>query len=141
MFSKHLPILVVDSNQGRYIEMNVDALKDIIKNNPEIIEESARNNSADPRAVKGIARFFIDNSYNILSNRQKYHFDKSIRPLIEDVKCEGYTHELEDIPADCDAKIKDEDLIDCYQNQEFYCDSCKEQSEYDAYRKERIFRD
>jgi hypothetical protein len=121
--------------------MNVDALKDIIKNNPEIIEELARNNSANPSTVKGIAQFFIDKSYNNLSDKQKYHFDKSIRPLIEDVKCEGYTHELEDVPAYCAAKIKDEDLIDCYQYQEFYCDSCKEQSEYDACRKERIFRD
>lgn len=121
--------------------MNVEALKYIIKNNPEIIEDSARSNSADPDTVKGIARFFVDHSYNNLSDKQQYHFDKSIRPLIEDVKCEGYTHELEDVPAYCPANIKDEDLIDCYQYQEFYCDSCKEQSEYDAHRKARIFRD
>ena len=68
--------------------MNLDALTEINTNNPEFLEQSAKKNGSDPEAVKGIALFAADNGYDALSANQKYHFDKSIRALIEDVQCE-----------------------------------------------------
>lgn len=54
--------------------MNLEALREICKNNPEILEQSARDNKADPDTVNGIARFAIENGYEPLSVNQKYHF-------------------------------------------------------------------
>ena len=68
--------------------MNLDALRDI--NCVERLEESANGVGSDPEVVKGIALFAADNGYDALSPKQKYHFDRAIRPLIENVQCAGY---------------------------------------------------
>lgn len=121
--------------------MNLEALTEINTNTPEILEQSAKENGSDPEAVKGIALFAADNGYDALSDNQKYHFDKSIRALIENVQCHAYTHEFDEMPGNCTAILKDEDLVDCYQNEEFYCESCQAQSSADAHSKEQFFND
>ena len=121
--------------------MNLEALKEINTNNPEILEQSAKDNGSDPEAVKGIALFAADNGYDALSTNQKHHFDNSIRALIEDVQCSGYTHEFDEMPGNCSAILNDDDLVECYQNNEFYCESCQAQSAADAYSKAQFFKD
>lgn len=121
--------------------MNLDALREINTNNPEILEQSAIENSSDPETVKGIALFVVDNGYEALTAKQKYHFDNAIRVLIEDVQCDGYTHECEEWPNNCTNILDDDDLVDYYENNGGYCESCKAQASVDAHSKEVCFRD
>ena len=81
------------------------------------------------------------NGYENLSEAQKYHFDKCIRHLIENVQCSSYNHEFEEILRECPNVLDDEDLIDYYQNDGKYCDSCEAQAADDAHSKESFFRD
>ena len=83
--------------------MNLDALKEINTNNPEILEKSARDNKADESTILGIAKFAAGNGYESLSSPQRFHFNNCIRPLIEDVLCSGYNHEFEEVPRACEA--------------------------------------
>jgi hypothetical protein len=115
--------------------MNLEALKEIIRNCPEILEESARDNGADESVVMGIAEFSSRNGYEALSENQKYHFDNAIRHLIEDVQCSGYTHELEEEHQECPNILDDDDLVEYYQNDGAYCESCQGQADADAHSK------
>lgn len=121
--------------------MNLNALQELLDNNVEILEESARANKADENVVVGIAKYVIGNGYEKLSNPQKYHFDNCIRPLIENVQCPGYTHEFEDIPNDCPNILDDDDLVEFYKLDGKYCESCEGQAAADAHTKESFFRD
>ncbi|WGV98049.1 hypothetical protein QF117_04105 [Vibrio sp. YMD68] len=121
--------------------MNLNALNEIITNSPEILEQSARDSNADEGVVLGIARFAVGNSYESLSSNQKYHFDSAIRHLIEDVQCSGYTHELEDHHRECSNILDDNDLVEYYQDQGGYCESCQAQSDADAHSKASFMAD
>jgi hypothetical protein len=121
--------------------MNLEALREICKNNPEILEQSALDNDSDPVAVKGIALSAIGKGYDALTVNQKYHFDKTIRKLIENVQCDGYTHELEEEHIECSAILNDEDLVKYYQNGGGYCESCQGEADSDAHSKARFFED
>ena len=121
--------------------MNLEALKEIIKNNIEILETSARVNKANEATVVGIAKFAASNGYEKLSEPQKYHFDNCIRNLIEDVQCSGYNHEFEEMPRECPNVLDDDDLVEFYQNDGKYCESCEAQASADAHSKESFFRD
>ena len=121
--------------------MNLEALKEIINNNVEILESSARDNKANEATVVGIAKFAASNGYEKLSDPQKYHFNNSIRHLIESVQCSGYNHELEEMPRECPNVLDDDDLVEFYQNDGKYCESCEAQASADAHSKESFFRD
>lgn len=121
--------------------MNLHALNELVTNNPELLEQSARENNADESTVLGIARFAIGNGYDALSSSQKYHFDNSIRHLIEDVQCSGYTHEFEEYHRECTNILDDSDLVEYYQDQYGYCESCQAQSDADAHSKATFMED
>ncbi|AUI88144.1 hypothetical protein BS333_17445 [Vibrio azureus] len=121
--------------------MNLEALKEIIRNHPEILEESARDSGADESVVMGIAKFSSRNGYEVMSEHQKYHFDKSIRHLVEDVQCSGYTHEFEEEHQECLNILDDDDLVEYYQNDGGYCESCQGQSDADAHSKASFMAD
>ena len=121
--------------------MNLSALKEINQNQPEILNESARNNKADEEKIAGIARDAAENGYQALSDKQKYHFDNCIRPLIEDVQCSGYTHEFDDVKSECNNYLDDEVLVEYYQLQGKYCESCEAQESADAHTKESFMYD
>ena len=121
--------------------MNLSALKEINQNSPEILNESSRNNKADEATITGIARVAAEKGYQALSNPQKYHFDNCIRPLIEDVQCSGYTHEFDDVKSECDNYLDDEVLVEYYQLQGKYCESCEAEESADAHTKESFMRD
>ncbi|PSW10331.1 hypothetical protein C9J01_19175 [Photobacterium rosenbergii] len=115
--------------------MNLNALNEIVTNSPEILEQSARENKADESVVMGIALFAIGNGYDALSSNQKYHFDNSIRHLIENVQCSGYTHECEEYQQECTNILDDDNLVEYYQEQYGYCESCQGQADADAHSK------
>ncbi|EPM7948215.1 hypothetical protein ACTQ8R_001632 [Vibrio parahaemolyticus] len=121
--------------------MNLEALDEIITNNPEILEESAVNNGSEEHIVMGIARFAIANGYEALSDNQKYHFDNSIRHLIEDVQCSGYTHEFEEEHYECTNILDDDDLVEYYQNGGGFCENCQGQADADAHSKNSFMAD
>jgi len=121
--------------------MNLNALKEIIDNNVEVLKDSARGNKANESTIIGIAQYAISNGYEALSTPQKYHFDNCIRPLIENVKCPGYKHEFEEVPHDCPNILDDDDLVEYYKLDGKYCESCEGQASTDAHSKESFFRD
>jgi hypothetical protein len=121
--------------------MNLDALREINNNCSEVLEQSARNNSVDEEIIKGIASYVVINGYEALSDKQKYHFDNSIRHLIENVRCPGYTHEFEEIKKKCENILDDEVLVDFYKNDGVFCESCQGQSDADAHSKASFFKD
>ena len=61
--------------------------------------------------------------------------------MIEDVQCSGYTHECEEVPRECEAILDDEDLVEYYQQQGKYCESCEAKASADAHSKELFMRD
>lgn len=121
--------------------MNLHALDEIINNNVEILESSARDNNADENTIVGIAKYAVKHGYDKLSGPQKFHFDNCIRPLIENVQCSGYTHEFEEIHQECHNILDDDDLVEYYQQNGKFCDSCEAQASADAHSKESFFRD
>ncbi|MGY8871622.1 MAG: hypothetical protein ACKVJE_14390 [Pseudomonadales bacterium] len=121
--------------------MNLDALKEIITNNPEILEQSARDNNVDENTITGIALYAENNGYDSLTSPQKYHFDNCIRPLIEDVQCSSYTHEFEEVRRECPVILDDRNIVEYYQEDRKYCKSCEAQASSDAYSKELLMRD
>lgn len=121
--------------------MNLEALKEIVDNNVELLVDSARDNSADESTVIGIAKYALGNGYEKLSAHQKYHFDNCIRPLIENIQCSGYSHEFEEVPRECHNILDDEDLVEYYQQGGKYCENCEAQASVDAHSKESFFRD
>lgn len=121
--------------------MNLQALKSIIENNVEILEDSARQNKADESTIVGIAKYAAANGYEELSAPQKYHFDNCIRHLIENVQCSGYNHECDENKHECPNILNDEDLVEYYNEQGKYCESCEAQASADAHSKESFFRD
>lgn len=121
--------------------MNLEALKEINANCEERLEASAADAGANAEMVKGIALFAANNGYSTLSSNQKYHFDKVIKPLIENVQCAGYRHEFDETPAHCEATIDDERLVECYQSDIFYCEACEGQASADSHTKEKFFLD
>lgn len=121
--------------------MNLNALKEICTNKTEILEESARDNNADENTVVGIAKLAASKGYGRLTEKQKFHFDNCIMPLIENVQCIGYTHECEDGKIICNAILDDDDLVDHYRNNGKYCERCEAQASADAHSKNSFFRD
>jgi hypothetical protein len=105
--------------------MNISVLTELIDNQPEILEESAKNNNDKILAVIGIAKKVNEEGFSSLKGYQIAIFNKSIRPLIESVQCSGYTFK-DDFPPSCDSILKDEDdILEYYQDQCKYCPSCQ----------------
>lgn len=121
--------------------MNLQALDYINKNCEEILEQASKDNKVSEAMIKGVALFAVANGYDKLSANQKYHFDETIKPLIEDVQCSGYTHELEDFHQECENTLNDDVLVEYYQNDGAYCESCQGQSDADAHTKATFMRD
>ncbi|MHC8308208.1 hypothetical protein ACYZUC_01120 [Pseudomonas sp. GT1P32] len=109
--------------------MNIVALRHVVENNPELIEENvpARGN---PAAAIGVAKFLVGNNGNVeaLSENQRYHYENHIRPLVENVPCSGvFGPEDEDGNGGCigNGRIDDEDLDGCYILDEMLCQECQ----------------
>lgn len=109
--------------------MNLEALTYIVRNEPDLIEGNvpARGNSD---ATLGVANFLIGNGGNVLalSANQRHHYESYIRPLVENVSCDGvFGSDPETGDDGCvgSGTISDDDLLDCYMLDEMLCQECK----------------
>ncbi|AJO77494.1 hypothetical protein [Pseudomonas sp. MRSN 12121] len=109
--------------------MNLAALRHIVENNPELIEENVpeRGNSA---ATIGVAKLLVGNNGNVaaLSENQRYHYETYIRPLVESVPCDGiFSADAEGEHDGCigNGIIDDDDLEGCYILDEMLCQECQ----------------
>ena len=109
--------------------MNLAALDHIVKNNPELIEENVPAKT-DSATTVGIAKLVVANGGNVdaLTDKQRFHFDSYILPLIENVACDGvFGPDMENGEDDCvgSGRIDDEDLEGCYIMDEMLCQECQ----------------
>ncbi|WP_422421826.1 hypothetical protein [Pseudomonas sp. GZD-222] len=109
--------------------MNLEALRNLVENNPEIIEGNVPART-DSDATLGVAKFIAADEGNLgrLSVRQQHHFDNFILPLIEHVKCGGVFGPDDDGGDGCigNGFIDDADLDNCYLMDEMLCQECAE---------------
>ena len=109
--------------------MNLDVLKYLVKNAPERIEDLAEEMDLKPDAAMGISRQLIgdDGDISKLTQNQTLYFEKVIQPLIENVRCYGMIGDFEDGNSSCNGSdyIDDDELISCYEIDEFYCQHCR----------------
>jgi hypothetical protein len=110
--------------------MNLEVLEHIVTNDPGYIETLAEENGLDETASLGIARFLIGNNGDLskLTQRQIHHYKKCIKPLIEDVPCEGVFGPEEPDSCSSGGIIDDDSLLTCYMLDDFKCQHCR----YDA---------
>ncbi|WP_104911932.1 hypothetical protein [Pseudomonas sp. LG1D9] len=109
--------------------MNLSALDHIVKNNPELIDENVPA-KADSAATLGVAKLVLGNGGNVdaLTDKQRFHFDTYILPLIENVECDGvFGPDMENGEDGCvgSGRIDDEDLEGCYIMDEMLCQECQ----------------
>jgi hypothetical protein len=104
--------------------VNVSVLKYIIENIPEKIENYAQEASYDPSITLGVAKRIIRNDGNIflLSDKQKFHYENFLKPLLEDVQCEGVFGKD---TCTGNGLIDDESLLISYMDDEFLCQLCR----------------
>ena len=123
--------------------MNLEALNEIVNNQENYIESAAKEAGVDEAMLIGVAKAAIGGGYDSLSPKQQYQFDNCLRPLIEDVSCVGYKHEVweEDMRTECPSTIPEERLVQAYRHDEWYCDNCQAQEDADAHSKEQFMKD
>lgn len=107
-----------------------EILKYLVENNEEYIIDSAQNNGiSNPVASVGVAKFLIENPINFsqMSSKQKHHYEKAIKPLIINVRCEGMINE----EGSCvgNGSIDDDSLLGAYITQDMRCQHCVSQKE------------
>ncbi|PLX61557.1 hypothetical protein [Sedimenticola selenatireducens] len=104
--------------------MNLEVLHHLVKNDESLIETLAIENGIDQQASIGVAKLLDANGgdLSILSNKQRFHFEKCIKPLIENVQCQGVFG-----PETCTGNgiVDDELLLGCYITGEFKCQLCQ----------------
>ncbi|HHX8536176.1 TPA: hypothetical protein ACVO0U_003060 [Vibrio alginolyticus] len=113
--------------------MNLEVLQYLVDDAPHYLEENAQARNLDVGASIGIARRLLGNDGDIteLSPAQLYHYDNVIKPLIENVSCDGVLGEMEDDDGNwfstCngDGSIDDESLLMSYQEEDFKCQICR----------------
>jgi hypothetical protein len=104
--------------------MNTDVLKYIVENLPDLIEIKLRDTSFDHAATIGVARVIIhnDGDISLLSDKQKFHYESFIKPLLEEVQCEGVFGKN---TCTGNGFVDDESLLISYQEDEFLCQHCR----------------
>lgn len=104
--------------------MNLDVLKHLVKNDPETITRGVQKKH-DPKAALGVANFLIGNNGDVekLSPKQRYYWTRYIRPLIEDVPCEGVFGDGEVCTGN--GFVDDESLLLGYQDDSLLCQVCR----------------
>ena len=115
--------------------MNLDVLG-LLLDNESYIEERASDVGVDSSASIGIAQLLKANAVDlsILKGNQNFHYEKVIKPLLENVQCEGPIGMIEDDEGNWDTScvnggiIDDESLYQCYLEDDFKCQICR----YDA---------
>lgn len=108
--------------------MNLNVLSYVVNSNPEKIEALAKENGLESSVSIGVAKSLLSNSGNVslLSDKQRYHYESCINPLIENVPCDGVFGSDEDVNT-CygSGYIDDESLLGCYIKDNFKCQTCR----------------
>ncbi|MFC1503725.1 hypothetical protein ACFL53_05250 [Pseudomonadota bacterium] len=115
--------------------MNLEVL-DFLLDNESYIEERANDANLDLQASIGIAKLISANKgdLSVLKGKQVYHYEKVLKPLLENVPCEGVMGMIEDDEGNlvdtCTSGgvIDDESLYQSYLEEDFKCQICR----YDA---------
>jgi hypothetical protein len=115
--------------------MNLQVLEYLIEN-PDKLEDQAKDVGVDGGASIGIAKLLLAEGGNldVLKGKQQYHYEHVLRPLLENVPCDGVVGIIEDedgaVVSSCvqGGFIDDESLYICYLEDDFNCQNCR----YDA---------
>lgn len=103
-------------------------LNHIVNNAIELIEELAQENSLNEEASIGVAKFLLADNENFtkMSQKQLHHFEKVIKPLIENVLCDGVIGIHEDGSSSCIGNefIDEETLLQAYETDDMRCQLC-----------------
>ncbi|CAH7111725.1 conserved hypothetical protein [Vibrio chagasii] len=112
--------------------MNLEVLEFLL-DNESYIENMANNVGVDSSASFGIIKLLKTNAgdLSVLKGKQVFHYEKVIRPLLEDVQCEGPIGMDEDdegnLYTSCvnGGVIDDESLYQSYLEEDFKCQICR----------------
>lgn len=111
----------------------MDVLLYILENSEELIIENAEEESMNADASMGVAKFLVGDSENFvrMSDNQKYHYNKVIKPLISQVSCDGMIGIHEDGSSSCIGNefIEQDQLLTAYQMDDMRCQQCISTSE------------
>lgn len=118
--------------------MNLNALREIIDNQENYLEEMANTLGQNFDAARATALIVLDRGYEALVGRQVWVFDNVVRPLIENVKCHGYQGPFGEDNFDCQSILDEEYLDDCYMNDSFLCERCQGNADSDNHSRQRL---
>jgi hypothetical protein len=116
--------------------MNLEVLKFLIENE-SYIEYMAKNAKVDSGASFGIAKLLVENDgdLGILKGKQIYHYENVLKPLLENVQCEGPVGMINDADDNRVSScvnldiIDDDSLYQSYLEEDFKCQICRYDSE------------
>lgn len=107
------------------MEPDLKILAYLVSKGGRYLEASVRGTGYLPQTVKGVATYLLDieGNLDLLTAKQKVTFDKFLKPLLVDVRCQGITG-----PEDCVGSgiIASDLLLKCYHNDEFRCQACRD---------------
>lgn len=121
--------------------MNLLALREIINNHEQILEELAQSMGLEEQSVRAAALIVADRGYDALVGRQVWVFDNTVRALIEDVPCNGYQGLFGEDQYECPNTLDDDDLVECYQNESFLCEVCQGNANSDSADRDSFMRE
>jgi hypothetical protein len=103
----------------------MDVLEHIVANEAEFITDLARSQGIkNPKDSVGIAEFIVGDPENFsqMSDKQIYHYEKAIKPLISRVPCEGMLREK----GSClgDDFVDEDSLLEAYLARDMRCQHC-----------------
>lgn len=112
--------------------MDLNVLKFLIENE-SYIEDMAKEAKVDSDASFGIAKLLLANGGDlaVLKGKQIYHYDNVIKPLLENIQCEGPIGMIEDeygnwVSSCVNGGIVDEEsLYQSYLEEDFKCQICR----------------
>lgn len=107
--------------------MDIQLLRYLVNDAEERIDELTPNDQAQQAAL-GVGRQLIGDGGQLgnLTQNQRYTYESYLRPLMEDVPCDGMLGDQESCTGN--GVIDQEDLLLCYQQDEMRCQICR----YDA---------
>ncbi len=116
-------------------KMNLEVINHLIDNEHYIMEKAA-DCGLDGSISLIVAQILRDNNGELSSikGKQIYHYENVIRPLLEEVVCEGPIGFVEDEDGNYESScinggiVDDESLYQAYLEEDFKCQTCR----YDA---------
>lgn len=107
--------------------MRRDVLEYLVHEEPERIEEQLQDTKHEPAAALGVAKVLLANESNVelLSVKQRFYWDEYLRPLLEEVPCEGVMNDPEQVTCSGNGLVDQDSLLMSYQEAEFLCQHCR----------------